>query len=108
MDSLISGWRERLSLMENNFELIEPLLSLGTTLLKILEKEEYLPAQLSTFAQLARKAECFQIASNCIHQLKHVSHQDAVSNVAWRLEEARVLWDQVPTYPPRTRSHFNY
>jgi hypothetical protein len=73
MDNLLSGWRERLSLMENNFELIEPLLSLGTTLLKILEKEDYLPAQLSTFAQLARKAKCFQIASNCIHQVLALS-----------------------------------
>lgn len=69
MDNLISGWRERLSLMQNNFELIEPLLSLETVLLKILAKEEYLPAQLLSFAQLARKADCFQIASNCLHQV---------------------------------------
>lgn len=69
MNSLISGWHERLSLMQNNFELIEPLLSLGTVLLKILGKEEYLPAQLLTFAQLARKAECFQIAANCLHRV---------------------------------------
>jgi len=69
MVELQHGWKERLSLMQNNFELIEPLLALGGVLLKILERTDYLPDQLRTFATLARKAGCFQIASNALYQV---------------------------------------
>lgn len=41
-------------------------------------------------SQLARKANRFQIASNAIYQLKQIEQ----SNPSWRLEEAKVLWDQ--------------
>lgn len=69
MEELQSGWKERLSLMQNNFELIEPLMALSAVLLQILERTDYLPDQLRKFATLARKAGCFQIASNALYQV---------------------------------------
>ena len=73
MEELQHGWKERLSLMQNNFELIEPLLALGGVLLQILERPDYLPHQLRTLATLARKAGRFQIASNSLYQVRSPS-----------------------------------
>ncbi|KAL6075751.1 non-specific serine/threonine protein kinase [Balamuthia mandrillaris] len=93
IQSLTDGWKERLSLMHNSFDLIEPLLTLGGVLLKILEREEYLPKHFIAFAALARSSNCFQVASNAIYQLKQNQKQGSL-DLSWKLEEAKILWAQ--------------
>lgn len=99
VEQLQHQWKERSFLMENNFELFEPILALRGVLLRTLERAEHLPQHYLTLSKLARKANRFQIASNAIYQIKQTttnnnSNNSSVIDLSWRLEESKILWDQ--------------
>jgi hypothetical protein len=81
-------------LMKNNFDLFEPILALRGVLHQLSDKKELLPAHLLSVSRLARKAGRFQLAANAVYQLKQVSNLPPATTVAWRLEEAKILWYQ--------------
>ncbi len=136
--------QDRLFLMQNNFDLFEPIHSLRGVLLNLLKEgksnlpnnnnnnnnhqynssassSEFQIRHLLSEVNLARKARRFQIASNAIHQVRQITtivlntqrhvniylmnllsffvsqlkHIDAVSDIAWRLEEAKVTFSWI-------------
>jgi hypothetical protein len=69
IEELQAQWQEREFLMKDNFELFEPIIAMRGVLLKILEKNQFLPSQLMVLTKLARMARSFQIASNAIYKV---------------------------------------
>jgi hypothetical protein len=74
---------------EHPFTYIEPILSLRTTLLNIIDRKDLIPLHMCEISKMARKASRFQLASSLIHSL---SLEQKKTTPLWMFEDSKLLW----------------
>eukprot|EP00898_Chlorokybus_atmophyticus_P004026 jgi/Chlat1/4624/Chrsp3S05582 len=98
IDTLQQRWLQSSTRKLSRFDLVEPRLALGKTLLQALKREDRLPSHLLNMARSARKAGYFGHSEAAMYELKLLSSvrpelSQQLPN-AWRIEEAKLLWGQ--------------
>eukprot|EP00058_Branchiostoma_floridae_P018809 XP_002604298.1 hypothetical protein BRAFLDRAFT_88587 [Branchiostoma floridae] len=98
---LVQKWEAQTPLLQNDFDFVEPVLALRSTLLQLAggagggERgavlREALVTHLEMLARCARKAARFQVAERAIHTLKQLERSESTT-WSWQLEEAKLYW----------------
>nr|ACG68443.1 ataxia telangiectasia mutated protein [Branchiostoma floridae] len=105
---LVQKWEAQTPLLQNDFDFVEPVLALRSTLLQLAggagggergvgggERgavlRDALVTHLERLARCARKAARFQVAERAIHTLKQLERSESTT-WSWQLEEAKLYW----------------
>lgn len=98
--NLLSKWRSSDLLSTDDFEYVEPVLTVQHMALKLIQTKDsnymsvrpILQDRLQKASNIARKAGSYQVAEKCLRELKNMFHCDGLGLWQLRLEEARLLW----------------
>ncbi|CAH1233491.1 ATR [Branchiostoma lanceolatum] len=105
---LVKKWESQTPLLQNDFDFVEPVLALRSTLLQLgggdgggeagsgdgergVVLRQALITHLESQARCARKAARFQVAERAIHTLKQLEQSESTT-WSWQLEEAKLYW----------------
>ncbi|XP_078699305.1 serine-protein kinase ATM-like [Branchiostoma floridae x Branchiostoma belcheri] len=110
---LVQKWEGQTPLLQNDFDFVEPVLALRSTLLQLgggvgergvgvgergvgggdrcAVLREALVTHLERLARCARKAARYQVAERAIHTLKQLEQSESAT-WSWQLEEAKLYW----------------
>ena len=101
-DDLVSKWSSQDALLQNDFDVIEPVFSTRCALLDVLghvsggaaSTRRQLMTQLERFAACACDGGRHQVAECLLHRLRQLEVDVGITCWSWRVQEARMFWSR--------------